>query len=85
MGGDQGSVAQVPQGGTQGEADSGAEPRRWAAEKGQQLLLVNLLQLRRGACGVSFFKAYRDDLKGLLIGAAVSVAIVFLLWIILHL
>jgi Na+/proline symporter len=69
----------------QGIADSGAEPLPWVAERGRQLLLVNLLHLRRGACGVSFFKAYRDDLKGMLVGSVVSVAIVFLLWIILHL
>jgi Na+/proline symporter len=85
MAGGKGSVTQVPQEGPQGEADSGAEPRRWAAEKGRQLLLVNLLHLRRGTCGVSFLKAYHDDLKGLLIGSVVSVALVFLLWIILHL
>jgi hypothetical protein len=34
---------------------------------------------------VPFAKAYRDDLKGIALGAAVCVAIVFLLWIILHL
>jgi hypothetical protein len=83
--GGQGSATQVPQEGLQGVSDSGAEPLRWAAEKGRQLLLVNLLHLRRGACGVSFSKAYHDDLKGMVIGALVSVAIVFLLWIILHL
>jgi Na+/proline symporter len=83
--GGQGSVTHVPQERPQGVAGSGAEPQRWVAENGRQLLLVNLLHLRRGTCGVSFFKAYRDDLKGLVIGSVVSVAIVFLLWIILHL
>lgn len=66
-------------------AATSGEPLRWAAEKGQQLLLVNLLHLRRGTCGVPFAKAYRDDLKGIALGSAVCVAIVFLLWIILHL
>jgi Na+/proline symporter len=83
--GGQGSATQVPQEGVQGVPDSGGEPLRWVAEKGHQLLLVNLLHLRRGACGVSFSRAYRDDLKGIAIGSAVCVAIVVLLWIILHL
>jgi Na+/proline symporter len=83
--GGQGSVTQVPREPPQGVSDSGAEPLRWAAEKGRQLLLVNLLHLRRGACGVSFSKAYHDDLKGIAMGSVVCVAIVLLLWIILHL
>lgn len=61
------------------------EPLRCAAEKGQQLLLVNLLHLRRGACGLPFSKAYHDDLKGIAMGSAVCVAIVALLWGILRL
>ena len=68
-----------------GGADSGGEPQRCVAEKGQQLLLVNFLHLRRGACGVPFFKAYRDDLKGIALGSVICVAIVLLLWIILRL
>jgi Na+/proline symporter len=79
--GGQGSAVAAAQDTT---ATSG-EPLRWAAEKGQQLLLVNLLHLRRGTCGVAFSKAYRDDLKGIALGSAVCVAIVFLLWMILHL
>ncbi len=55
---------------------SAPEASRWAAEHGSQLLLVNLLHLRRGACGVGFFKAYRDDLIGLLVGSALSVGLV---------
>jgi hypothetical protein len=81
----QSSVTHVPQEGAQGAADSVAETSRWAAERGRQLLLVNLLHLRRGACGVSFFKAYHDDLKGLAIGSALSVAIVVGLWLLLKL
>jgi Na+/proline symporter len=57
----------------------------WAAKRGRQLLLVNLLHLRRGACGVGFLTAYRDDLKGVAIGAALSVGLVLLLWSILQL
>jgi Na+/proline symporter len=81
----QGSFTQVSQERRQGVPDSGAELSRWSAERGRQLLFVNLLHLRRGACGVGFFRAYRDDLKGLVIGSALSMGIVFLLWIILHL
>ena len=60
------------------------ETSRWAAEHGRQLLLVNLLHPWRGACGVSFFKAYRDDLKGLLIGALLSAGLVLGLWALLQ-
>lgn len=61
------------------------ETTRWAAEHGRQLLLVNLLHPLRGACGVGFLKAYRDDLKGLLIGALLSSGLVFGLWVLLRL
>jgi hypothetical protein len=64
---------------------SAAELGRWAAERGRQLLFVNLLHLRRGTYGVSFFQAYRDDLKGLVMGSALSVGIVFFMWLILQL
>ena len=66
--GGQGSTTHVPQERPQGVADWGAEQRQWAAERSRPLLFVNLLHLRRGACGVSFFKAYRDDLKGMVVG-----------------
>jgi Na+/proline symporter len=61
------------------------ETSRWAAEHGRQLLLVNLLHPLRGACGVGFFKAYRDDLKGLLIGSLLSSGLVLGLWALLQL
>jgi Na+/proline symporter len=61
------------------------EAMRWGAEHGRQLLLVNLLHPLRGACGVGFFRAYRDDLKGLLIGALLSSGLVFGLWVLLQL
>jgi hypothetical protein len=62
-----------------------SETSRWTAEQGRQLLLVNLLHPLRGACGVGFFKAYRVDLKGLLVGALLSSGLVFGLWALLQL
>ena len=67
--------------GVPGECD----PNRWAAERGRQLLFVNLLHLRRGTEGVSFFRAYRDDLKGLALGTGLCAALVLVLWLILQL
>lgn len=67
-----------------GAPNSVAEASRWAAENGRQLLLVNLLHLRRGACGVSFFEAYRDDLRGLSIGFALSIGLVLVVWLLLR-
>ena len=61
------------------------DPNRWAAEHGRQLLFVNLLQLRRGAQGRGLFHAYRDDLKGLVMGTGLCVALVLLMWVILQL
>ena len=57
-----------------------AEPSRTTAEQGRQLLLVNLLNLRRATCGVGFWKAYRIDLCGLGIGCALAVALVAAVW-----
>ena len=57
-----------------------AEPSRTTAEQGRQLLLVNLLNLRRAACGVGFWKAYRIDLGGLGIGWVLAVALVAVVW-----
>ena len=67
--------------------DDGLAPEtsRWAAEHGRQLVLVNLLHPLRGAQGVSFFKAYSEDLKGLLLGALLSSGLVFGLWALLQL
>ena len=56
----------------------------WAAKHGRQSLLVNLLCLRRGARGIAFCQAYRDDLKGLLIGSALSAGLVIGLWLLLR-
>ncbi len=68
-------------------ANQGATPEqmRWSAENGRQLLFVNLLHLRRGACGVGVWRAYHDDLKGLLIGFALSAGLVLSLWVLLQL
>lgn len=77
----QGSIAQI--GSAARAADIGensGEPRREYAEEGRQLLLVNLANLRRGACGVKFFRAYREDLSGLLIGWLLAVILVAGLW-----
>ena len=60
-----------------------AETSRWTAEQGRQLLLVNLLHPIRGACGVGFFKAYRVDLQGLLLGSILSSGLVLGLWALL--
>jgi hypothetical protein len=58
-----------------GIGEEGVKPIE-AARAGRQLLLVNLLHLRQGACGVGFFRAYRTDLKGLLVGAVFVAALV---------
>ena len=50
------------------------------AEKGQQLLLVNLLQLKKGARGRSIFHAYRTDLIGIARGWALVAALVIVCW-----
>ena len=67
-----------------GALDFAVKPSRSHAQNGRQLLLVNLLHLRRGAGGVSFFKAYHDDLKGLWIGFALSAGLVAALWTLLQ-
>ena len=61
-----------------------AGPSRWDAEHGRQLLIVNLLQPRRGACGVGFTRAYAQDLRGLMIGVALCAGLVSGLWMLLH-
>lgn len=66
-------------------AASVIDPGRWAAEQGRQLLFVNLLHLRRGTCGVRFIQAYREDLKGLLLGSGLCAVLVLVMWSILRL
>ncbi|MCC6859992.1 MAG: sodium:solute symporter family protein [Bryobacterales bacterium] len=55
-----------------------------AAKAGRQLLLVNLLQLRKGAAGVGFFRAYRTDLKGFAAGCAIVAALILLVWLLFN-
>ncbi|MDP3073645.1 MAG: sodium:solute symporter family protein [Opitutaceae bacterium] len=50
--------------------------RRKHAMNGRLLLLVNLLSLRRSACGVPLLRAYRTDLKGFVIGSALIGALI---------
>jgi Na+/proline symporter len=71
--------------GSPGVADSVAGSGRRAAARGRQLLLVNLLHLRRGAYGAGFFQAYREDLNGLVIGSILCAVIVLFMWLILQL
>lgn len=47
-----------------------------AAKSGKALLLVNLLHLRQGAAGQGFFRAYRTDIQGFMIGWAIAGALV---------
>ncbi|MGH7946364.1 MAG: sodium:solute symporter family protein, partial [Opitutaceae bacterium] len=65
-----------------GEPSASAEARqmRVTAEAGKQLLLVNLFQLRQGAAGVGFFRAYRADLKGFAVGWVITAGLVFFVW-----
>ncbi len=73
---------------TAGVADQvcgGDALNRENAERGEQLLLVNLLNLRRGACGTSFLTAYRVDVKGLALGWFLVVALVAGVWGLLRL
>ena len=57
---------------------------REIAEAGQQSLLVNLLHPRRGAAGVGFFRAYREDLRGFAVGWAVAAGLVLGTWLLLR-
>ena len=56
-------------------------PRPQVAASGRQLIVANLLQLRRGAGCNSFFGAYREDLSGFFTGWGIAVAMVALAWV----
>jgi hypothetical protein len=56
----------------------------WAAQNGRQSLLLNLLSLRDGIHGQGIFQAYREDLKGLIIGSGLSIGLVIGLWLLLR-
>ena len=70
------------------EDSSGAEEIAMApadvARSGQQLILVNLLALRRGRHGCGFFEAYRTDLIGLAKGASLVAALIAAVWLFFH-
>jgi len=51
-----------------------------AAETGEQLLLVNILNLRAGARGRGFFHAYRVDLIGLAKGVMLVLVLIAATW-----
>jgi Na+/proline symporter len=55
------------------------------AKTGRQLIVPNLLHLRRGANGHSFWTAYHEDFKGLLICLVATVSLVIGLWLLLQL
>ena len=55
------------------------------AKSGRQLIVPNLLHLRRGANSLSFWTAYHEDLKGLLICLVSTVSLVVGLWLLLQL
>jgi Na+/proline symporter len=61
------------------------EPKRDYAERGQQLIVVNLFNLRRAACGLKISRAYREDLSGLAFGWALAVLLVAGAWGLLRL
>jgi Na+/proline symporter len=51
---------------------------------GHQLILPNLLQLKKGAAGQNLLSAYREDLKGFAIGVLITIGIVTLAWTIMR-
>lgn len=63
------------------EKNISSDVQLWAAKHGRQSLLVNLLHPRRGALGVGLVSAYREDLKGFVVGSALSAALVGGVWL----
>ena len=55
---------------------SAGQPRADVAAKGKQLVIVNLLNLRRGAAGERFSVAYRQDLVGFAWGWVITLSMV---------
>jgi Na+/proline symporter len=55
-------------------------PREDTAASGKQSLVVNLLNPRRGAAGVSFLRAYSNDLVGLAAGFGLALGLVLFVW-----
>ena len=65
------------------DEDAPSTPRG-VAEAGQQSLLLNLLHPGRGAEGVGFFRAYREDIKGFAVGCLIAAGLVFGTWLLLR-
>jgi Na+/proline symporter len=55
-----------------------------AAAEGKQLLLLNLGNLRKGALGRGFLRAYREDLVGFCLGWGLVILLVTLTWLLLQ-
>ena len=66
---------------TPGGKEGTGQTQLETARAGEQLIIVNLLSLRKGACGLGFFRAYRVDLTGLSIGCACVLALVAGVWL----
>jgi Na+/proline symporter len=60
------------------------EVEREAARRGEQLILLHLLDPRRGAADEPFWRAYRIDLGGFLLGWAIALGMVALAWLIVR-
>lgn len=65
----------------QGQENPSIEPSRSVAEKGQQLIMVNLLRLKRASHGLGFHRAYRSDLVGFAKGWGWVLVLVFGTWL----
>lgn len=70
-----------PSDGTGSERDG--DPKS-IAEAGRQLILVNALQLRRGASGVSLLRAYKIDLIGFALGCIAAIALIAFVLLLFH-
>jgi Na+/proline symporter len=55
------------------------------AKAGEQSLLVNLLNPRKGSAGIGFWRAYSGDLRGFIIGSGLAAALVLFTWLFLKL
>lgn len=59
--------------------------QRQLAQSGRMLILVNLLSLRRSAQGVPLWRAYRTDLAGFALGAALIAGLILVLLVVMRL
>ena len=67
-----------------GDAEEASLAKK-AAASGSQLLIVNLFQPIKATYGFGFFRAYRSDLVGLLIGFGIVAVLVGIAWALLQL